>query len=224
MKELDDLLYSNIDLEYKKFNDKIINTNMKTLGVRTPILKHIARNYKDKIDINKIDNSIYEKYLIKGFIISLNKDINYVIENLDKYMRLNDNWAICDMVTSNAKIFKKNKDIVYDYVIKNINDSNNFIVRYVYVILLDYFMEEKYLSKIFNIIDNDKNNNYYVYMAKAWLISICYIKYPKVTFEYLKDTKIDNITYNKTIDKIRDSKRVDVKDKSLLKNMKRKIS
>ena len=65
------------------------------------------------------------------------------------------------------------------------------------------------------------HNFYYVYMAKAWLISMCYIKYPDTTLEYLKRTKINNMLYNKAISKICDSKRVLKDDKITLKNMKK---
>ena len=47
-----------------------------------------------------------------------------------------------------------------------------------------------------------KNDFYYVMMAKAWLISECYIKYPNETLIYLEQTKIDTLTYNKAISKI----------------------
>ena len=33
------LLFKNQDKKYKLFNDKIINTNLNTIGVRVPILK-----------------------------------------------------------------------------------------------------------------------------------------------------------------------------------------
>ena len=72
------------------------------------------------------------------------------------------------------------------------------------------------------MIDNDNNSFYYVMMAKAWLISECYIKYPKETFEYLKRTNIDDITFNKAISKICDSYRVTKEDKIVLKKMKKK--
>ena len=32
-KELNDILYKNQDLKYKEFNDKIVNTKLKTIGV-----------------------------------------------------------------------------------------------------------------------------------------------------------------------------------------------
>ena len=42
--------------------------------------------------------------------------------------------------------------------------------------LQSYYVEEEYINDIFKMIDNDNNSFYYVMMAKAWLISECYIK------------------------------------------------
>ena len=43
-------------------------------------------------------------------------------------------------------------------------------------------------------------------MANAWLISVCYIKYPDKTKIVLN--KLDDVTRRKAISKINDSKRV----------------
>ena len=58
---------------------------------------------------------------------------------------------------------------------------------------------------------------YYVKMAISWLLSICYIKYPSNTLNYLKSANLDKFTYNKTISKICDSKRIEKKEKEKLK-------
>lgn len=59
-------------------------------------------------------------------------------------------------------------------------------------------------------------------MAIAWLLSICYIKYPEITLKYLKSGDLDNFTYNKTISKICESLRVSKETKEKLKKLKRK--
>ena len=59
-------------------------------------------------------------------------------------------------------------------------------------------------------------------MANAWLLSICYIKFPEKTKKFLENTKIDNFTYNKTISKICDSYRVSKEDKIKLREMKKR--
>lgn len=222
--ELLKILFSNQDLKYKEFNDKIVNTNKKTIGVRSPILKKIAYSIlKGDYDsfLKNVKDEYYEQIMVEGLVISGIKDFDKMIEKLDKFMLKIDNWSLCDMVISNCKVINKNKEKAFSYVNEIITSKNPWKVRCAFDILISYFIEDKYLNDIFNLIENDKNDFYYVMMVKAWLISICYVKYPKETLKYLKNTKIDNITYNKAISKICDSLRVKKEDKIMLKKMKK---
>ena len=56
-------------------------------------------------------------------------------------------------------------------------------------------------------------------MANAWLISICFIKFPNETLKYLKKCKLNKFTKNKAISKIRDSYRVSKTDKEEVKKL-----
>ena len=58
-------------------------------------------------------------------------------------------------------------------------------------------------------------------MGAAWLISICFIKYPNETLKFLQNTSIDSRTFNKSIQKIIESRQVDAATKNSLKKMKR---
>lgn len=218
-------LKNNKDLKYKEFNDKIVNTKLKTIGVRTPILKDISKKILKQVNsdyLDKVGNIYYEEILIEGFIISYIKDINVFLNKIDIFLDKIDNWAICDLVNASCKIFDKYKEEGLEFIRKNIKSNNMWRVRFAFVTLLNYYIYEKYLDLIFNYVNKDKNDDYYVMMSKAWLISICYIKYPNKTLEYMKNTKIDNKLYNTIIQKICDSKRVLKKDKLLLKLMKKK--
>ena len=94
-------------------------------------------------------------------------------------------------------------------------------MRFAIVMILDYYVKQEYLETIFKIVNSIKNDGYYVKMAIAWLISICYIKYPKETLEYLKSNNMDDWTYNKSIQKIIESYRVTETEKDRLRKMKR---
>lgn len=98
---------------------------------------------------------------------------------------------------------------------------DEYSVRFILVMFIWYYIDLEYLDEIFNIIDNIKNDKYYVRMAIAWLISICYVKYEDITMKYLKNTKLDDFTYNKSIQKIIESNQVSSYKKNEIKNMKR---
>ncbi|MBR2968414.1 MAG: DNA alkylation repair protein, partial [Clostridia bacterium] len=75
----------------------------------------------------------------------------------------------------------------------------------------------------FNAVENIDCREYYVSMAAAWLLSICYVKHTLSTEKFMQRTKIDSLTFNRAIGKICDSYRVDSLQKEKMKKLKRKI-
>jgi len=216
-------LYSLEDKKYKEFHSKLTyNTNI--IGIRVPTLKEISKNINKGNYLSFIEfvtNNTYEEWLVFGLIIGYCKlEFNDKLKLLDKYIINIDNWASCDIVCSNMKDFKKNKEIGYEYILKLINSHKCWNIRFGLVLLLDFYIDKAYLDKIFNICDSIKLDEYYVKMGIAWLISICYIKHSKETLKYLKNNKLDKFTYNKSIQKIIESTRIKKEEKEILKLMK----
>ena len=86
--------------------------------------------------------------------------------------------------------------------------------------ILNYFVEEKYLDKIFEFINGFSSNEYYAQMSVAWLVSVCFAKFPDKTMDFLKHTTLDNYTYNKSIQKITESLKTDKITKQKIKFLK----
>ena len=219
-------LYSLQELKYKEFHGKLI-MNDKLIGVRTSELKRIAKiiarsNYEEFFKENK--HELYEENLVHGLVLGyLKLDFNELKPFVDAFIPYIDNWAVCDMTVANLKIYKKNKtkDIVFNEIKNYISNDNPWINRFGYVLLLEYFIEEKYVDNIFELCENYEDE-YYVKMAIAWLISVCYIKYKGRTLTFLKKHKLDVWTHNKAIQKIIESNRVEDSDKIMLRGIKRK--
>jgi 3-methyladenine DNA glycosylase AlkD len=206
------------DLKYQKFHQSLLKNNKtKLIGIRTPIIKDIAKkiskgNYQQFLNYNQ--HKYYEENLIHGLILGYTNEY----EKIDDFLKYIDNWAVCDLTCSNFKIFKK---LPINYLNNYLNSKNPWIIRFSLVLLLDYYIKQENLNYIFKTCDNIQNDNYYVKMAVAWLISICFIKYQKETKNYLKENKLDKFTFNQTINKIRDSFRVDNLEKEKLKKLKK---
>ena len=212
------------DSKYREFHLKLTNGNT-LIGVRTPKLKEIAlylsKNKYEEI-FNKSKFKTYEEKVIYGLIIGYLKiDFNSKLKLLDKFLPLNDNWAINDIVCANLKSFKSNQEEGYHFIEKCLKSSNPWDIRFGLVLLLDFYINDNYIDKILKITNNIKSNEYYVKMANAWIISICYIKYPTKTKEFLNNNKLDDWTHNKAIQKIIESKRISKLDKIQLKKLKR---
>ena len=92
----------------------------------------------------------------------------------------------------------------------------------VLVLILDYFISQKNLEKIFKVMNEIQSDKFYINMAESWLICEIYIKFPKETEEFLKKNNLNKFTQNKAISKIHDSYRIGKDEKELL-NKYRKI-
>lgn len=219
-------LYSLQDLKYKSFHSKLIMSD-KLIGVRTPDLKRIAKkiarsNYEEFFRYNK--HELYEENLVHGLILGyLKLDYEALKPLVEEFMDYIDNWCVCDLTVANLKVYKKNKtkNIIFNDIKKYITDESVWVNRFGYVLLLNYFVEEEYISEIFKLCENYKDE-YYVKMAIAWLISTCYIKFKGRTLTFLKTNKLDTWTNNKAIQKIIESTRVSLEDKKILRGLKRK--
>ncbi len=217
-------LYSFQDLKYRNFHKKLILTD-DLIGIRTETLKKIAKaiskdNYKLFIKNNR--HILYEENVIHGLLLGyLKLEFNILKIFIDEFLPFINNWAVCDLTVSNLKAFSKNKENGFEEVKKYLKSKNTWINRFGYVVLLNYYIEDKYIDKIFKLCENYPDE-YYVKMSIAWLISMCYIKYKNKTIQYLNNCKLDIWTYNKTIQKIIESNRVSKEEKEILKKMKKK--
>ena len=218
-----DYLLSLKDNKTKVFNEKIISTKYEMLGIKVPILKNIALKLTDNEIFNlfNMPNNYYEVVLLKGLAINRLKDFTTFNTYFDIYLKLIDNWALCDIFCSNLKIVKNNKECFLNKINDLINTQEEYLVRVGLVLLLIYYISEEYINVIFEIINKTKSNYYYVNMARAWLLCECFIKYENETLNYLECNSLDSFTINKTISKIKDSRRVNKSTKAYIMQFKK---
>ena len=215
------------DSKYKEFHSGLCPNTENILGVRVPVLrnyaKEISKQYEIEVLLKNIDNEYYEEVLLQGMLIGLSKekDIEKILGYIKEFIPKIDNWAICDGFCAGLKITKKNKEIMREFIKPYLNSSKEFEIRFGIVMILDYYIEEKYLEENFKIFEHVKNEEYYVQMAIAWAISICLIKYFDKTIDYLKISKLDKFTYNKSLQKGIESFRISEENKKNLRNMKK---
>jgi len=147
-------------------------------------------------------------------------DFNKLEKLLNEFIPNIDNWATCDLTVTNLKIFKQEQENGYKYISKCLKSKNIWKQRVGIVLLNSYYINDEYINIILEIIPNIKTNEYYLQTAIAWLISTCYIKYPDITINILKEKKLDIFIHNKSIQKIIESKRISNKEKEKLKQLK----
>lgn len=220
-------LINESEKDFQKFSAFLIPNINNVLGVRLPKLRKIAKEIYKNGDwqefINLSDFEYMEETMLKGMIIGLVKQPPpKILELVRNFIPEIDNWSVCDCFCSGLKFVKDNKELVWNFIQPYFKSKNEYDIRFAYVILLSYYIDINFIDKALKIIDGFKDERYYTKMAVAWALSICYIKFPEKTLEYLKISKLDNWTYNKGIQKICESLRVDKSTKTMLKSMKKK--
>lgn len=216
---------------YKAFNKKLLPGVKDVLGVRVPVLRSLAkeiakgdfRGWLKEAETQITESSCHEEILLQGLVIGYAKmEKEERTAFLDAFVPKISNWAICDTCTMHMKFMQKEPDYWYDYIMKYRTSIEEFELRFLLVALLAHYTDEKYLNEIFCICNEIRHEGYYVKMATAWLVSVCYVKFPKQTSHFLEKNEMDDFTHNKSIQKIRESYRVSQEEKEWLNSMKRK--
>ena len=197
--------------EYKKFSEKITFTKYEILGIRLPELRSIAKDISKsdyKIFLQVAGNKYYEEVMIKLLVIANIKEIDELMNYFNGAINLIDNWALCDTFCNSLKIVGKNKEYFLKVIDNLIKVNKTYEIRVGLILLLCYYVEEKYIELIFKYLDSINSDEYYVNMAMSWLVCEIFIKYESLGLKYLEHNKLNKFTINKSISKIRDSYRV----------------
>ena len=205
--------------KYRVFSSALIPNIDNVLGVRIPKLNKLVKELY-KTDWKPFLNQpcIYmEETMLQGILIAKSEDLELIKQFVPKI----NNWAVCDKFCNSLKCVRKKKQLYWKLIQPYLNSNDEFLNRFALVILLEYFIERDYLKNIFDILNKFQSKEYYAQMAAAWLVSMCFVEYPTETTEFLKTTKLDDWTYNKSIQKIIESLKVDKPTKQKLKLMKR---
>ena len=216
-------LYTLQDLKYRDFHSKLIQDQVFLIGVRTPILKEIAKkiskNQPQKF-LSVVEHNTYEETIIHGLVIGYMKiSFEECISLLKDFLPFNTNWAINDITCANLKIWKKHLDEGFEIICAYLHDENLWIQRFGLVLLLDFYVNDDYIDPILKIVPQISGKEYYVGMANAWLLSVCYVKYPKKTMKLLQKHILDDFTQRHTIQKIIESNRVSKEDKEQMRKL-----
>lgn len=203
---------------FAAFQRKLIFTKRKILGVRTPTMRKIAKEFSGDIKaLFSYPNEYYETVFIKLTAVSL-LPYNEFLTYLDECVSLMDNWALCD--SFKAKCIKKHKEDFLVVLEKLFHHGGEYFERYVLVVLLAEYVEKKYLDVIKAYIQRADTEIYYVHMAVAWLTAEILIKEYADGVNLLKEGILPPKTHNKAIQKAIESYRLSNEQKEFLRSLK----
>lgn len=218
--------------DYKEFNAKLLPGVEELLGVRLPRLREIAKRVTKSGALEYLtqmkeadwsQGAYYEEKLLFGLVIGYAKmDDKTRKEWLDLFVPVIDSWGVCDSCCMTYKWMKKQPEYWWDYLQQWIQSDTEYGIRFGMVCMLGHFVDEAYIQEILNVCGHVSHDGYYAKMAQAWLVSVCFVKFPEQTYAFLQEDRMDAFTHNKSIQKTCESYRVTKEWKETLRGLKRK--
>jgi len=216
--------------EYRNFSAGLLPNvgEERMLGVRLPALRALAKelargDWQDYL--RTASDASFEEVMLQGMTIgNVRAEPSEILPYVAAFVPKIDNWSVCDSFCTSLTLARRYPETVWDFLQPYLSDTMEYSARFGVVMLLHHYVTDAYFSRVLVALDRVPcGGRYYVQMAVAWAVSVCFVHDPGRTMAYLQEeTSLDDFTYNKALQKMIESFRVDGETKRVLRGMKRK--
>lgn len=198
------------------------------LGIRLPQLRRLASRIAKGDWENYLfsaDTFYMEERMLQGIVLGAirpDADIEVYLNRVTRFVRIINSWSVCDTFTfgGGEKFLSAHRERLWQYLLHWMHTEDEYTLRFGVVMTLRYFVDEAHLPLLLHEYDSIRHEGYYVRMAVAWALSVCFVKFPEQTMAYLQgEHHLDDFTYRKTLQKILESYRVDAATKQRIREM-----
>jgi len=223
IEELRQKLFDVQDVDYKKFQEKILKTvdPEKIIGVRTPALCKLTQEFfrdrdKEKF-LNSLPHAYFEENSIHTLLICDVKDYSKCLQEVKKFLPFIDNWATCDSLI--PKIFAKHTEELEGEIKSWLESGKIYTVRFGILMLMKFYLGKNFDEKYLKMVTKVALQNYYVEMMSAWFFSESLIKHYDAAIKFLEKSLLSESVHRKTIQKAVESRRITKDKKIYLKSL-----
>ena len=212
------------DLRYRDLQIRTIPTVRPEtiIGVRTPELRRMAKQFCGSEEINTFLNdlphSYFEENQLHAFILSGMKDYAECVRELNRFLPYVDNWATCDQMS--PRVFRKHRKELQREIMQWIRSDKAYTIRFGVGMLMEHYLDEDFDAVYPETVASLRSEEYYVNMMIAWYFATALAKQYETVLPYLENRRLDAWTHNKTIQKAVESYRITPEQKAYLKTLK----
>ncbi|MCR4723663.1 MAG: DNA alkylation repair protein [Eubacteriales bacterium] len=218
-------LFQMKDTEYAALQQKIIPSAEAgmSIGVRTPMLRSFAKELfrdpdKDEF-LSYLPHQYFDENQLHAFIISLEKDFDKCVAEVNRFLPFVDNWATCDQLS--PKVFKKEPAKLLSQIMGWIRSDKTYTVRFAVGMLMQYYLDELFDPEYADMVAEIRSDEYYINMMRAWFFATALAKQYDSIIPYIEENRLDDWTHNKAIQKSIESRRISDERKAYLKTLKK---
>lgn len=218
-------LFEMQDKDYALFQGKLVpNIESKLMiGVRVPLLRKFAKELIKENGqegfLQELPHKYYDENMLHAILLSEMKDYGDCIKRVNEFLPYVDNWAVCDILS--PKVFKKNKDDLLNEIYKWSKSEKTYTCRFGVGMLMSFFLDGDFKKEYLKLPANIKSEEYYINMMIAWFFTTALTKQWEYTLPYIEEGRLATWVHNKTIQKARESYRIDKEKKEYLSSLKR---
>ena len=216
-------LYDLSDSQYADLSRKTIPSIDPSLviGVRTPALRSFAKelNGSDFASefLKNLPHKYFEENQMHAFLLSLDKDFDRCITNVNLFLPYVDNWATCDQM--NPAVFKKHHKELLKFVDRWIKSKDIYAIRFAIKALMDHFLEDDFDPKYMELVSGISSEEYYIRMMVAWYFATALAKQHDSAIVYFEQRRLDPVIHKMAVRKAIDSFRIDKDTKDYLRTL-----
>lgn len=194
------------------------------IGIRLPLLRKIAREIVRgdwREFLTSAQNHYFEERMLQGMVIGYAPcAIEDKLPCIARFVPKIDNWAVCDSFCWRLK--PDEREAMWQFIQPYFRSQKPYDLRFAVVMGLSNFVDAQHLNAFLEQLNTIRSDAYYTRMGVAWAVSICFVKFPEPTLAWLHHCRLDDWTFNKSLQKIVESLRVDATTKVLIRTMKRR--
>lgn len=221
--------------EYREFSGALIPGTENMIGIRLPKLRTLAKQIaKEEWQQAGEEEDIYfEEVMLRGMVISYAvKDFQEALPYIAAFIPKVNNWSVCDSVFMGMKVLQSDREGTWEFIQPYLHSGEEFKVRVALIIMMQHLLkcdaggkkmarlrvvdmealgnsQERpglFTLRILQSINRTFSEGYYASMAAAWLLAESFCCFPYHTMEFIKDNKMDTVTFHKGIQKIIESR------------------
>ena len=217
-------LFALADEEYREFQGGLIPTvdADRMIGVRTPALRSLAKELGKDPEISAFLAALPHRYFdenqLHAFLISLERDYDRCLAEVDRFLPFVDNWATCDQLS--PKVFAKHRDRLIGEVRRWMGSELVFTVRFGIGMLMQHYLDSDFRPEHLDWVAALRSEEYYVNMMRAWYFATALAKQYPSAIRVIEEQRLDLWTHNKAIQKARESRRITEEQKAYLNTLK----
>lgn len=216
-------LLSQQDISYRDFLRRLLPTlpAEKVIGIRTPALRSMAKQYKNAKNIDLFLNDLPHRYFeennLHAFLLEGIKDYDECIRRVNAFLPYVDNWATCDQLRPHC--FRKNRGKLISEIEKWIASGNLYTVRFGIGMLMLHYLKEDYQPQYMAMVASVQSDEYYVNMMIAWYFATALAYRFDDALPYISEKRLPAWIHTKTIQKAIESRQITPEQKARLKTL-----